>query len=105
MEEELIDVRQAASEAGRSAETVRRWIWSGRLAATKRRHKLLVNRAELQSIAGGDRRSTAQNLAEWIADLNARPTFARSPRRASSSDLVLEDRRVRIPEASRAPTL
>ena len=33
--DEKITVRQAAKECGRNPETIRRWIWSGKLAAIR----------------------------------------------------------------------
>ncbi len=39
--EDLLDVRRAAALAGRHPETVRRWVWSGRLAARRQGNRLL----------------------------------------------------------------
>jgi len=46
----LIDVRHAAVLVGRHPETIRRWVWSGRLAAQRRGRRLLVERSEVQSV-------------------------------------------------------
>ena len=99
MDDDLIDVRQAALEAGRSTETIRRWIWSGRLPASMRKHRLMINRARLRAIVQEDSRAVARSLKDWIKDLEARPTYAGAPVRSSSSDLVLEDRRDHSPRA------
>ena len=45
---DLISVREAAKESGRGIETVRRWIWSGKLPAQKFGNPLFVKRNDLQ---------------------------------------------------------
>ena len=47
--DELISVRQAAVECGRNPETIRRWIWSGKLPAEKLGNQLFVKRIALES--------------------------------------------------------
>lgn len=49
---ESLTVREAAARVGRTEETVRRWIWSGRLAATKRGNTLFIDEDDLP--AAGD---------------------------------------------------
>ena len=44
--EELISVREAAKESGRNMETVRRWIWSGKLPAQKLGNQLFIRRSD-----------------------------------------------------------
>jgi len=44
---ELLSVRDVARLCGRSEETVRRWIWSGKLKAQKLGGQLFVNRADV----------------------------------------------------------
>jgi excisionase family DNA binding protein len=46
-EDQLISVREAARECGRNAETVRRWIWSGKLPAEKLGNQLFIRRSTL----------------------------------------------------------
>jgi excisionase family DNA binding protein len=46
-EDQLISVRDAARECGRNAETVRRWIWSGKLPAEKLGNQLFIRRSIL----------------------------------------------------------
>ena len=46
-EDQLISVRDAARECGRNAETVRRWIWSGKLPAEKLGNQLFIRRSTL----------------------------------------------------------
>lgn len=43
----IISVREAAKECGRNTETVRRWIWSGKLPAEKLGNQLFIKRTDL----------------------------------------------------------
>jgi uncharacterized protein YutE (UPF0331/DUF86 family) len=63
-EEERINVREAAKECGRNPETVRRWIWSGKLPAQKLGNQLFVKRGDLASYC----KETA--VAEYRAEAN-----------------------------------
>jgi len=47
--EELIGVREAARECGRNMETVRRWIWAGKLPAEKLGNQLFIRRSDFAS--------------------------------------------------------
>ena len=47
--EELISVREAAQECGRNMETVRRWIWGGKLPAQKLGNQLFIRRNDFTS--------------------------------------------------------
>ena len=47
IEEELISVRDAAKECRRNMETVRRWIWAGKLPAEKLGNQLFIRRSDL----------------------------------------------------------
>lgn len=62
---DLLDVRAAAALVDRHPETIRRWVWSGRLAASKRGNRLLVDRDELRAAAGEGRESPKLTWAEW----------------------------------------
>ena len=44
--EELMSVREASKESGRNTETVRRWIWSGKLSAQKLGNQLFIKRSD-----------------------------------------------------------
>lgn len=46
---QLISVREAARECGRNPETVRRWIWGGKLPAEKLGNQLFIKRGDLAS--------------------------------------------------------
>ncbi|MBI3930896.1 MAG: helix-turn-helix domain-containing protein [Chloroflexi bacterium] len=45
-EDDLISVREAARECGRNMETVRRWIWGGKLPAQKLGNQLFIKRSD-----------------------------------------------------------
>jgi len=92
---ELIDVRQAANRVGRHPETVRRWIWSGRLAAKRDGRRLLVAQKDVDALVGV-RGGASDGLAAWAERALAvlRSTDARG-RGASAADLVLGDRAAR----------
>ena len=96
-----ITVREAAHRVHRSPETIRRWIWSGRLPATKRGNTYYVDIVHLQGLvvemgltehqAETDRPS----LAEWLAEVDRWKSGLDLPIRETASDLVIEDRRAR----------
>jgi excisionase family DNA binding protein len=97
-----LTVRQAAKRAGRSEETIRRWIWSGRLPAVKRGTSYRIGVMHLEQVmvefeTGGPSLHTTPNqsmlawldeLAEWKRGLTSTPGI-------SAVDLLLEDRRAR----------
>lgn len=92
MSEDLLDIREAALLTGRHPETVRRWVWSGRLRRHSRGRRLLVERAELVALCGLDRAS-GPTLAQWrdrARAFRAESIDGRAPR--SAADLVIADR-------------
>ena len=89
-----LDVIAAAAMAGRSTETVRRWVWSGRLRAHKRGNKLLIAHADLARLLGSRGISSGISLADWMADVES-SGLKKGARSESAAGLVLEDRRVR----------
>jgi Helix-turn-helix domain len=89
---EMLDVRAAAALARRNPETVRRWVWSGRLAAQRRGRRILVARRDVVALAGGGSHSNL-SLGEWARQAQAsRKTAGPRRRGRSAADLVLEDR-------------
>ena len=99
-----ITVREAAVRVGRSPETIRRWIWSGRLPATKRGNTYYVDVMRLERVviemnATGWHTSPGRpDLASWLAEVDQwRSTLAvaDTARNATASDLVIEDRHAR----------
>jgi excisionase family DNA binding protein len=97
-----LTVREAARRARRSEETIRRWIWTGRLPAVKRGTSYRIDVVHLEAViveveSGVPAHGTAPNarllawldeVAEWKAGLQTKPG-------ASAADLVIEDRRAR----------
>jgi excisionase family DNA binding protein len=104
-----ISVREAARRTGRSPETVRRWIWSGRLPATKRGNTYYVDVLQLEGIAvemgitghraGTEAATEAGRLAAWLQELaqwkSGLSGQAGRTARETASDLVIEDRHAR----------
>jgi excisionase family DNA binding protein len=96
-----LSVRQAARRAGRSEETIRRWIWSGRLPAVKRGTSYRIDVVHLeqvmveletgssgQAVPSASWQAWLDAVAEWKAGLKTTPGI-------SASDLVIEDRHAR----------
>ena len=94
-----LDVKAAARVAGRTTETIRRWVWSGRLPARKRGNRLVMARKDVEALAGAAERRPL-SLAEWArqAERALRALRGRRGPRASASDLVIEERRRRLEE-------
>lgn len=90
-EADLVDVQEAAVVAGRSPETVRRWVWSGQLRARKHGRRLMIARTELDAFISLRPEGHAVSLAEWLREVeDLHGSSAR--RRSSAADLVIEDR-------------
>jgi excisionase family DNA binding protein len=96
MARDELDIRDAARLTGRSAETIRRWVWAGMLPARKSGKRLIVSRGDLQALAGTDRRILS--LRDWQALANK--TLRRPAVGRSASDLVLDDRKERSRESN-----
>lgn len=92
--DEWIGVQRAAMLVRRHPETIRRWIWSGRLSARRDGNRLAVARDEVEALA----RQTANDISlrEWADRArSARASSQQAGRRRSGADLVIEDRRSR----------
>jgi excisionase family DNA binding protein len=87
----MLDVREAAAVVGRTPETLRRWIWAGRLAATKHGNRLLVARDDLDSLTAPAKHARI-TLAQWVKLVDDRVPSGKS---TSAADLVLADRHQR----------
>lgn len=102
-EQEFLDVRRAAELVDRHPETIRRWIWTGKLDATRRGNRLMVERRALLEAIGDP--SSKLTLSEW-AEL-AREVRERRPLEAGETDSVelirqgREERTQRILDAGR----
>jgi excisionase family DNA binding protein len=92
-DEELLDVRGAAVFVGKHPETVRRWIWSGRLPARRVGQRVLVARTDLENLVENGRFN--QTLGEWAAHARLVRSGSVSRSGQTASDLVLEDRALR----------
>jgi excisionase family DNA binding protein len=96
-----ITVREAARRTHRSEETIRRWIWSGRLAARKRGSSYRIDVTHLDRIADvydpgdADPASGGDGLAAWLEDLDRWKEGLPVTAGASAADLVIEDRHAR----------
>lgn len=87
----MMDVREAAALSRRTPETIRRWVWSGRVHSIKNGNKLFVRQADLVP-APGERLDDEPGLTlwEWAKLLpNGDATGG------SARDLVLQDRDAR----------
>jgi hypothetical protein len=92
--DDLIDVRHAATLVRRHPETIRRWVWSGRLAARRQGRRLLVVPSEVEAVARQD--VAASSLREWADRARAVGTSMRpGASTRSAADLVIEDRLAR----------
>lgn len=92
-QQEVLDVREAAALVNRHPETIRRWIWSGKLAATRSGTRLLVTRDELWAASGGtEHRPTLAEWAERAREARRSPVEGTVP---SGVDLIREGREER----------
>lgn len=91
-------MREAAVQVGRAPETIRRWVWSGRLAAQKRGNRLVVARKDLQRAAAG---AQLTELTTWLKALDSHVADKATGRVRSAAGLVLDDRRRRSPGEGR----
>lgn len=95
--QDMLDVRRAAALLGRHPETVRRWVWSGRLAASRQGNRLLMTRADVEAMA--TQRGAAIGLAEWADRARAqRDVEGANGSGRSAAELVIEDRAYRSRE-------
>jgi len=93
--ETLLDVNQAARRARRSPETIRRWVWSGRLAARRDGRRWLIAEGDLDQLAAPAGGLPPSSLAQWASMARDALTESDSPTHGSAADLVLGDRRQR----------
>lgn len=88
---DLVDVQEAAVVAGRSPETVRRWVWSGRLRARKVGRRLMIVRNDLDALISVQSGGRPGTLADWLREVEDLHR-ASTERRPSAADLVITDR-------------
>lgn len=88
----MLTVPEAAKRTGRHPETIRRWIWSGRLRSEKVSGRHLIPEAELARIDAID--AAGQSLVAWLDklfELHDREGF-RSGVLPSGAELVRAER-------------
>lgn len=97
-----LTVPEAARRVGRSPETIRRWIWSGRLPSEKVGNQHLVDMEALDALAGGapadggaPRVKVSGEWGEWLRRADALGKELRSKPLPPSAELVRESRRGR----------
>jgi excisionase family DNA binding protein len=97
-----LTVREAARRAGRSEETIRRWIWSGRLPASKRGTSYRIDVLHLEQImvevdsgVSGRHATPNQSMLAWLDDVAEWKRGLKPTPGVSAVDLLLEDRRAR----------
>jgi hypothetical protein len=96
--DEMLDVASAAALVRRHPETVRRWIWSGRLRARRQGNRFFVARGDLEAAA---RRSGMVDIREWAERARAhRERTGTKGSGRSAADLVIEDRARRSASAN-----
>lgn len=91
----MLDVRETAQLVGRTPETVRRWIWSGRLTARRHGSKLLIARQDVADLVRGGQVPAVMTLSKWaevVEDQRRAGALGAPAATASAADLVLEDR-------------
>ncbi|MBI4307269.1 MAG: helix-turn-helix domain-containing protein [Chloroflexi bacterium] len=69
--QDMMTVREAARECRRTAETVRRWIWEGKLPAQKLGNQLFVRRADVMRMTASAKRSDKQTQMALVAEIKA----------------------------------
>lgn len=91
---EMVDVREAARLASRSPETIRRWVWAGKVHAVKYGTKLLIPRREVEPADAADvaERASGMTFVEWADLVQARAVKRPGPSEPSAQDLLLEER-------------
>ena len=97
-----LTVREAAWRAGRSEETIRRWIWSGRLPAIKRGTSYRIDVVHLEQViveldtgVSADATAPKTSLLAWLDDVEEWKRSVNTTPGESALDLLLEDRRAR----------
>ncbi len=102
---EMLDVREAAALAHRTPETVRRWVWTGRLRAERTGNRLLLFRADVLELVASRASVTDEpqrrrpSLAEWARRVQSQ--LPDGPRASTARDLILQDRAARDADAGR----
>ncbi|MBL7209763.1 MAG: helix-turn-helix domain-containing protein [Dehalococcoidia bacterium] len=96
VDDKLVAVREAAAECGRNMETVRRWIWSGKLPAQKLGNQLFIKRTDLRSFYRNHKVAT-QKPSDWTKLMKEVKTLREEIRRKHGNfditELIEESRK------------
>ncbi len=96
----LIDTNRAATLVGRHPETIRRWVWSGRLAARRQGRRILVAESDVRALVAPGIQDAS--LREWAERARtSRATLSTTGSGASAADLIIDDRLLRSREATK----
>lgn len=81
----------------RAEETIRRWIWAGKLPAHKLGGSYRVRDGDVAAVAGGRQPSGGgePSLREWVTGVTAWRAANGIPARGGAGQLVIEDRAAR----------
>lgn len=90
-------MREAARRVQRAEETIRRWIWSGKLPARKQGNSYQVRESDVDAIAAGvpsprDPSAPELSLGEWVARVKAWRAGNEVSPRGGAGQLVIDDR-------------
>lgn len=103
-----LTVREAAKRVGRAEETVRRWIWSGKLPARKLGNVYRLLEQDVDAVAAGvpaPRKSAedgaAPSLGQWLADVRRWQAGNGVAKRPGAWRLVVQERTERSGLAGR----
>ncbi len=66
---ELLTVAEAARECRRNPETVRRWIWEGKLPAQKLGRQLFILETDLRAFTSGPGEPDKGARLRWLSEL------------------------------------
>lgn len=95
-----LTVREAARAVDRAEETIRRWIWTGKLPAHRRGRAYRIDEDDLTAVVGAKVRASRPQrvdpeVSEWVARVQAWRSDNGIAARGGASQLVIEDRAVR----------
>lgn len=96
-------MREAARRVNRAEETIRRWIWAGKLPARKLGQSYQVREADLDAVAASVPvpREPELRLGEWVAQVRAWRAGNDLPPHGGAGQLVIEDRVLRSSRGDR----
>ena len=98
-----LTVREAARRVTRAEETIRRWIWAGKLPARKLGQSYQVRESDLDAVAARlpAPREPELRLGEWVAAVRLWRAGNDVSPRGDAGQLVIEDRAQRSSRGDR----